>query len=81
MTVENGGGGNVSATTDSPGDWETFDIVRHHKHRDRVHIRVFNGMYIQSEEQLTADYQGKPRWDDNAATFQMNIVANDLHRD
>ncbi|XP_057818359.1 glucan 1,3-beta-glucosidase isoform X2 [Cryptomeria japonica] len=83
MTAENGGGGNVSAAADSPGDWETFDIVRHHKHRDRVHIRVFNGTYMQaqSEEQLTADYQGKPRWDDNAATFQMNIVANDLHGD
>lgn len=83
LTAEHGGGGNVSARADSPDDWETFRIFRHHKHRYRVHIRAFNGMYLQaqSKEQLTADYQGKPGWGDNAATFLMNIVANDLHGD
>ena len=30
---------------------------------------------------MTADYPGKPGWDDNAATFEMMIVANDLHGD
>lgn len=30
--------------------------------------------------QLTADYPGKPGWDDNAATFEM-IVSNNLHGD
>ena len=28
-----------------------------------------------------ANYPGKPEWDDNAATFEMTIVANDLHGD
>lgn len=83
LTAENGGGGNMSAEADSPADWETFHIIRHHKHPNRVHIRVFNGMYMQaqSQEQLTADYQGDPGWHDNSATFQMIIVANDLHGD
>ena len=31
--------------------------------------------------QLTADYPGNPGWDDNAATFEMAIVANNLHGD
>ncbi|KAE9450018.1 hypothetical protein C3L33_18074, partial [Rhododendron williamsianum] len=31
--------------------------------------------------QLTADYPGTPEWDDNAATFEMMIVANNLHGD
>lgn len=83
LTAENGGGGNVSAKAESPADWETFHIIRHHKHSNRVHIRAFNGMYMQaqSQEQFTADYQGDPGWNDNSATFQMNISANDLHGD
>lgn len=28
-----------------------------------------------------ADYPGTPGWDDNAATFEMSIVANNLHGD
>lgn len=31
--------------------------------------------------QLTADYSGNPGWDDNAATFEMTIVSNNLHGD
>ncbi|KAM7515738.1 hypothetical protein LguiA_005321 [Lonicera macranthoides] len=31
--------------------------------------------------QLTADYPESPGWDDNAATFEMKIVANILHGD
>lgn len=30
---------------------------------------------------LTADYPGAPGWDDNAATFEMTIVSNNLHGD
>lgn len=33
------------------------------------------------DNQLTADYPGTPGWDDNAATFEMTIVANNLHGD
>lgn len=33
------------------------------------------------ENQLMADSPGKPDWDDNAATFEMTIVANNLHGD
>lgn len=33
------------------------------------------------ENQLIADYPGKPGWDDNAATFEMTIVSNNLHGD
>lgn len=30
---------------------------------------------------LTANYEGLPGWDDNAATFEMTIAANNLHGD
>ncbi|XP_050126855.1 probable glucan 1,3-beta-glucosidase A isoform X6 [Malus sylvestris] len=33
------------------------------------------------QTQLTADYPGKPGWEDNAATFEITIVANTLHGD
>ncbi|XP_027079418.1 probable glucan 1,3-beta-glucosidase A isoform X2 [Coffea arabica] len=34
-----------------------------------------------NSNQLTADYPGTPGWDDNAATFEMTITANNLHGD
>ncbi|XP_058087576.1 probable glucan 1,3-beta-glucosidase A isoform X2 [Magnolia sinica] len=78
--TSDGGGGSVSATAQSPSTKETFFIERF---RNRVHIKLLNGSYVQaaSENQLTADYLGVPGWDDNAATFEMTIVANILHGD
>ncbi|KAK2970891.1 hypothetical protein RJ640_029693, partial [Escallonia rubra] len=80
LTCE-GDGGFVSATSKSPSTMGTFfiDINR----ENRVHVRVRNGTYLQASmsNQLTADYPGIPGWDDNAATFEMMIVANNLHGD
>ncbi|KAH9326245.1 hypothetical protein KI387_006423 [Taxus chinensis] len=72
----NGGGGIVNAVAATPSTWETFQIIRNPSNPNRVHIKVLNGMYMQaaSQDQLTADLQGEPGWDDNAATFEMTIV-------
>lgn len=70
----------VSATAESPSTLETFLIERNN---NRVHIKHKSGVYLQATigNQLTGDYPGMPRWDDNAATFEMTIVANNLHGD
>ncbi|KAJ4714507.1 Glucan 1,3-beta-glucosidase [Melia azedarach] len=75
-----GEGFSVSATVKSPSTAETFEIERKNS---RIHIKTKSGAYLQatSENQLTADYPGMPGWDDNAATFEMTIVANNLHGD
>ncbi|KAF3439237.1 hypothetical protein FNV43_RR17512 [Rhamnella rubrinervis] len=75
-----GGGCSVSSTADSPSTLETFFIERNN---NRVHIKLRSGAYLQAaiENQLAANYPGTPGWDDNAATFEMAIVANNLHGD
>lgn len=76
----NAGGGSVDVVTNTPEEWETFKIIRNPSNKNQVHIQAYNAMYLQaqSEDQLTADFQGEPRWDDgNAATFEMNIVTGD----
>ncbi|XP_004502398.1 probable glucan 1,3-beta-glucosidase A isoform X1 [Cicer arietinum] len=75
------GGGTVSATAKLPSTSETFEVERNEK--NRIHIKIKNGPYLQAttSNQLTADYPGAPGWDDNAATFEMKIVSNNIHGD
>ncbi|KAE8000000.1 hypothetical protein FH972_004372 [Carpinus fangiana] len=75
-----GEGCSVSATAESPSTSETFFIERNNS---RVHFKLKSGAYLQATigNQLTGDYPGIPGWDDNAATFEMTIVANNLHGD
>lgn len=75
-----GEGCSVSATAESPSTSETFFIERNNS---RVHFKLKSGAYLQATigNQLTGDYPGIPGWDDNAATFEMMIVANNLHGD
>ncbi|XP_057786570.1 probable glucan 1,3-beta-glucosidase A isoform X1 [Salvia miltiorrhiza] len=77
----NGDGGNVTATAELPSDTETFYLERNND--NRIHIKLKTGMYLQASNtnQLTADYPGTPGWDDNAATFELIISANNLHGD
>ncbi|KAK5843382.1 hypothetical protein PVK06_005838 [Gossypium arboreum] len=76
-----GNGCSVSATANSASSTETFQIERNNN--GKVHIKIKSGTYLQAtmDNQLTADYPGTPGWDDNAATFEMTIVANNLHGD
>ncbi|KAK6923803.1 Glycoside hydrolase, family 5 [Dillenia turbinata] len=71
----------VTAAASTPSASETFYIERNIN--NRIHISLQNGSYLQATiaNQLTADYPGKPGWEDNAATFDMTIVANNLHGD
>ncbi|CAL8164217.1 unnamed protein product [Prunus armeniaca] len=74
-------GCSFSATAESPSTLETFFVEKYNN--GRVHIKTTSGTYLQAtvENQLIADYPGKPGWDDNAATFEMTIVSNNLHGD
>ncbi|KAJ8769540.1 hypothetical protein K2173_005143 [Erythroxylum novogranatense] len=76
-----GEGCSISATANSSSAGEIFYIDRNDN--NKVHVKLSNGAYLQAtiDNQLTADYPGKPGWDDNAATFEMTIVTNDLHGD
>ncbi|XP_024517468.1 probable glucan 1,3-beta-glucosidase A isoform X1 [Selaginella moellendorffii] len=64
----------VDSTKDTPGEWETFEILRNPNNPKLVHIKAYSGMYLQAkdENQLTADYNGEPGWDNNAAVFEMS---------
>ncbi|CAL5321883.1 unnamed protein product [Camellia sinensis] len=75
-----GDGGSVSSTAESPSRTETFYVERNN---NRVHLKLNSGTYLQASmaNQLTADYPSTPGWDDNAATFELMIVANKLHGD
>lgn len=78
-----GQGCTVSATAEAPpATNETFYVERLNNN-SRIHIRLQSGTYLQAltENQLTADYAGTPGWDDNAATFEMAIISNNLHGD
>ncbi|KAL1289966.1 hypothetical protein HN51_058333 [Arachis hypogaea] len=76
-----GDGCTVSATANSPSTSETYEIERNGN--SRIHMKTKNGAYLQAttDGQLTADYPGSPGWDDNAATFDMTILSNNLHGD
>ncbi|MCO5556161.1 hypothetical protein L7F22_009705 [Adiantum nelumboides] len=72
------GSGEVKATGARAREWEWFMLTRNLSN-NRVHIRAYNQMYLQAkdENQLTADYvsSSEPDWGDNAATFEMTIIA------
>ncbi|KAJ4965013.1 hypothetical protein NE237_016862 [Protea cynaroides] len=74
-------GDSVTAPAESPSTKETFSVERNSD--NRIHIKLKTGTYLQATiaNQLTADYPGKPSWDDNMATFELIIVANNLHGD
>ncbi|KAM7274759.1 hypothetical protein ACFE04_016625 [Oxalis oulophora] len=71
----------VSATANGPSTGETFHIERNNN--NRVHIKLKTGAYLQAtaDNQLIANYPWIPGWDNNPATFELTIVANNLHGD
>ncbi|XP_075506232.1 putative glucan 1,3-beta-glucosidase A isoform X2 [Primulina tabacum] len=76
-----GDGDKITAVAKLPSDTETFYLERNND--NLVHIKLETGSYIQAskDNQLTADYPGTPRWDDNAATFELIILSSNLHGD
>ncbi|PQM36022.1 putative glucan 1 3-beta-glucosidase A [Prunus yedoensis var. nudiflora] len=71
-------GTGLIAVSDSPGNTETFRIVRNDGDRNRVRIQASNGLFLQatSETQLTADYGGSGWEDDNPSVFIMTILSD-----
>eukprot|EP00261_Vitis_vinifera_P017640 XP_010647401.1 PREDICTED: glucan 1,3-beta-glucosidase A [Vitis vinifera] len=74
--LENQGKGNkVVAVLNSPGNSETFQIVRKNDDRNRVRIKASNGLFLQAKPGLvTADYGGSGWDDNNPSVFHMKIV-------
>ncbi|GLU13140.1 hypothetical protein SLE2022_297860 [Rubroshorea leprosula] len=73
-----GQGAGVVAVLTTPGNQETFQIVRNDGDHNRIRLKASNGMFLQanSEMQVTADYGGPPSWaDDNPTVFKMTIVS------
>ncbi|CAL5037542.1 unnamed protein product [Urochloa decumbens] len=72
--------GFILATASEPLSTETFYIERND---GRVHIKLLNGGYVQAtnDHLLISTYQFQPGWDNNLATFELVIVANNLHGD
>ncbi|KAK3131960.1 hypothetical protein QOZ80_6AG0513900 [Eleusine coracana subsp. coracana] len=73
--------GLILATASEPLSSETFYIERNDR---RVHIKLLNGGYVQATNDhllINSTYQFEPGWDDNLATFELVIIANDLHGD
>ncbi|XP_019055377.1 PREDICTED: glucan 1,3-beta-glucosidase A-like [Nelumbo nucifera] len=79
----NSEGDSVLATSAVTSARETFYIERNSDNNNSVHIRHSSGNYVQATlaNQLAADYPGEPGWGNNMATFEMIIVANNLHGD
>ncbi|WOK96235.1 putative glucan 1,3-beta-glucosidase A isoform X1 [Canna indica] len=73
-------GGSISATVHYPAMNETFFIERNDT---KIHIKLSNGSYVKAtvNNELDVNYQGEPGWDNNEATFEMMIVANNIHGD
>lgn len=55
--ADNGGGGIVKAVATTPNNSETFQIIRNPANPNSVHIKSFNGMYMQVCYQR---FQGSP---------------------
>ncbi|KAK8940932.1 hypothetical protein KSP39_PZI009954 [Platanthera zijinensis] len=71
-------GNMILAKANIPTISETYIVERNDT---RVHIKLLSGNYLQATEdnQLRTDYYGEPGWDDNGATFELVIYANNLH--
>ncbi|KAK6246089.1 hypothetical protein SCA6_009179 [Theobroma cacao] len=73
----NGNGIDMVAVSKTPGNSETFEIVRDSNDRNRVRIKAPNGYYLQAktEELVTADSQGGNGWgDDDPSVFVMQMT-------
>ena len=47
ISASNGGGGNIYATASTPKEWEWFTVTRNPDNKNQVHIKSYNGMYLQ----------------------------------
>ncbi|KAK6922981.1 Glycoside hydrolase, family 5 [Dillenia turbinata] len=76
MGLENQGEGTkVVAVAKSPGNSETFQIVRKENDRTRIRLKAPNGQFLQvnCDTLVTADYGGSGWEDDNPSIFRMTI--------
>ncbi|KAK6922982.1 Glycoside hydrolase, family 5 [Dillenia turbinata] len=77
MGLENQGEGTkVVAVANTPGNSETFQIVRKEDDGTRIRLKAPNRQFLQvkSESLVMADYGGSGWEDDNPSVFRMTIV-------
>lgn len=70
-------GTQVRAESNTPGDSETFQIIRNDGDPTRVRIKATNGLFLQAKSEtilVTADYEGSGWEDSNPSVFKMTIV-------
>ncbi|XWS23861.1 hypothetical protein CRYUN_Cryun28dG0051600 [Craigia yunnanensis] len=73
----NGNGINIVAVSKTPGNSETFEILRNSDDTNRVRIKASNGYYLQAktEELVTADSQRGNGWGDgDPSVFVMKMT-------
>ncbi|WVZ92440.1 hypothetical protein U9M48_038504 [Paspalum notatum var. saurae] len=83
VSAGDGGGGNVTVDRDAASSWETFKVCCGPLHF-RNNVRKVDKYYIiqvTNSNQLTSNYPSQPGWDNDMATFEMTVVANNLHGD
>ncbi|CAM0942722.1 unnamed protein product [Alopecurus aequalis] len=72
-------GVNVVATASTPGQSETFQLVRSDADKDRMRIRAPNGSFLQANKDgsVTADFIKSTTWgDDDPSVFAVTIVTD-----
>ncbi|KAK8692280.1 hypothetical protein V6N13_075751 [Hibiscus sabdariffa] len=72
-----GNGIDIVATSEAPGNSDTFEILRDADDKNRVRIKAPNGYYLQAktEEQVTADSIESEGWgDDDPSVFVMTVA-------
>ncbi|XP_028755065.1 probable glucan 1,3-beta-glucosidase A [Neltuma alba] len=65
------------ATSNSPSNPETFQIIRNSDDPSKIRIQASNGLFLQaqSETVVSADFQGSTNWEDgDPSVFHMTIV-------
>ncbi|XAR62182.1 Glucan 1,3-beta-glucosidase [Bertholletia excelsa] len=70
-------GNQVVAVAETPGESETFEIVRNSTNETRVRIKASNGLFLQvkTAELVTADFKGDGDWgDDDPSVFIVNFT-------
>ncbi|KAK4264888.1 hypothetical protein QN277_026009 [Acacia crassicarpa] len=70
-------GNKLVATSNSPSNPETFQIIKNRSDPNKIRIKASNGLFLQakSETVVSADYHGPTNWEDNdPSVFLMTIV-------
>ncbi|KAI4317238.1 hypothetical protein L6164_025127 [Bauhinia variegata] len=71
----NGSGNNLVGVSTSPGNSETFEIIRNDMDKNKIRIKASNGKFLQvkSESVVSADYEGSSWEESDPSVFRITI--------